>query len=55
MVQEFYSAINRREIAAIGDLFADDCIYEDLVFPKPFAGRGVRIIEEIVCSRVHTT
>lgn len=40
MVQEFYSAINRREIAAIGDLFADDCIYEDLVFPKPFAGRG---------------
>lgn len=41
MVQEFYAAINRREIASIGDLFADDCVYEDLVFPKPFVGRKV--------------
>jgi len=41
MVQEFYAAINRREIASIGDLFADDCVYEDLVFPKPFLGRKV--------------
>lgn len=39
MVQEFYAAINRREITSIGDLFADDCVYEDLVFPKPFVGR----------------
>jgi ketosteroid isomerase-like protein len=39
MVQEFYAAINRREIASIGELFADDCVYEDLVFPKPFLGR----------------
>jgi len=39
MVQEFYGAINRREIASVGDLFADDCVYEDLVFPKPFVGR----------------
>jgi len=41
MVQEFYGAINRREIASVGDLFADDCVYEDLVFPKPFVGRKV--------------
>jgi hypothetical protein len=47
MVQEFYAAINRREITSIGDLFADDCVYEDLVFPKPFVGRKVRIIQEL--------
>ncbi|KAG0569810.1 hypothetical protein KC19_6G117900 [Ceratodon purpureus] len=39
LVQEFYAAINRREIVQIGDLFAEDCVYEDLVFPKPFVGR----------------
>ncbi|XP_024399893.1 uncharacterized protein [Physcomitrium patens] len=39
MVQEFYAAINRREITSIGDLFADNCVYEDLVFPTPFTGR----------------
>lgn len=44
MVQEFYAAINRREIASIGDLFADDCVYEDLVFPKPFVGRKVMVV-----------
>ena len=46
MVQEFYAAINRREIASIGDLFADDCVYEDLVFPKPFVGRRVMIFQD---------
>ena len=46
MVQEFYAAINRREITSIGDLFADDCVYEDLVFPKPFVGRKVRTMKE---------
>ena len=42
LVQEFYAAINRREIDSIGTLFAEDCVYEDLVFPKPFLGRKVR-------------
>ncbi|CAM6075963.1 unnamed protein product [Sphagnum tenellum] len=39
IVQEFYAAINRREIDTIGELFAEDSVYEDLVFPKPFSGR----------------
>ncbi|CAM6021899.1 unnamed protein product [Sphagnum balticum] len=39
IVQEFYAAFNRREIDTIGNLFAEDCVYEDLVFPKPFSGR----------------
>ena len=46
LVREFYAAINRREIVQIGDLFAEDCVYEDLVFPKPFVGRKVMIVKE---------
>jgi hypothetical protein len=44
IVQEFYAAINRREIDTIGNLFAEDCVYEDLVFPKPFSGRQVQFL-----------
>lgn len=50
LVQEFYAAINRREIDSIGTLFAEDCVYEDLVFPKPFLGRKVRFF---LFVRVH--
>lgn len=52
MVQEFYAAINRREIVSIGDLFAEDCVYEDLVFPKPFVGRKVMVVTELCMSLV---
>lgn len=44
IVQEFYAAFNRREIDTIGNLFAEDCVYEDLVFPKPFSGRQVQFL-----------
>lgn len=50
MVQEFYAAINRREIASIGELFADDCVYEDLVFPKPFLGRKASILLQLTAT-----
>ncbi|KAK2967702.1 hypothetical protein RJ640_027742 [Escallonia rubra] len=39
VVRKFYDGINGRNLAAVEDLIADDCIYEDLVFPRPFVGR----------------
>ncbi|XP_002980066.2 uncharacterized protein LOC9649607 [Selaginella moellendorffii] len=38
-VRQFYSAINHRQLEIAGDLIASDCVYEDLVFSKPFVGR----------------
>ncbi|WOL01584.1 hypothetical protein Cni_G10301 [Canna indica] len=39
VVKEFYDAINRRDFPAVEPLIAEDCVYEDLVFPQPFVGR----------------
>jgi hypothetical protein len=50
IVQEFYAAFNRREIDTIGNLFAEDCVYEDLVFPKPFSGRQVQFLLLLIIS-----
>ena len=41
VVKEFYDGINRRDLAAIEGLIAEDCVYEDLVFSQPFVGRKV--------------
>ncbi|OEL14262.1 hypothetical protein BAE44_0024720 [Dichanthelium oligosanthes] len=39
VVREFYDGVNRRDLAAVEPLIAEDCVYEDLVFPRPFVGR----------------
>ncbi|GFQ00630.1 hypothetical protein PHJA_002206900 [Phtheirospermum japonicum] len=39
VVRKFYGGINGRDLASVEDLIAVNCIYEDLVFPKPFIGR----------------
>nr|CAB3472630.1 unnamed protein product [Digitaria exilis] len=39
VVREFYDGVNRRDLAAVGPLIAEGCVYEDLVFPRPFVGR----------------
>lgn len=39
VVEEFYACINRRDFDSVQDLIAEDCVYDDLVFPKPFIGR----------------
>ncbi|RWW32922.1 hypothetical protein GW17_00002381 [Ensete ventricosum] len=39
VVREFYDGINRRDLAAVEPLISEDCVYEDLVFPRPFVGR----------------
>ena len=42
VVREFYDGINRRDLSAVEPLISEDCVYEDLVFPRPFVGRKVR-------------
>ncbi|TVU04327.1 hypothetical protein EJB05_50093 [Eragrostis curvula] len=39
VVREFYDGVNRRDLAAVAPLIAEECVYEDLVFPRPFVGR----------------
>ncbi|KAK9200044.1 hypothetical protein WN944_015239 [Citrus x changshan-huyou] len=39
VVRRFYDGINGRDLASVEELIADDCVYEDLIFPRPFVGR----------------
>ncbi|KAF6159688.1 hypothetical protein GIB67_029946 [Kingdonia uniflora] len=39
VVKRFYGGINSRDISLVEDLIAENCVYEDLVFPRPFVGR----------------
>ncbi|XP_062207041.1 uncharacterized protein LOC133908859 isoform X2 [Phragmites australis] len=39
VVRRFYDGVNRRDLAAVEPLIAEGCVYEDLVFPRPFVGR----------------
>ena len=39
VVREFYDGVNRRDLAAVEPLIAEGCVYEDLVFPRPFVGQ----------------
>nr|GMD60745.1 uncharacterized protein LOC109148536 [Ipomoea batatas] len=39
VVRKFYSGINGRDLASVEGLIAENCVYEDLVFPQPFVGR----------------
>lgn len=41
VVRKFYAGINRRDLDSVEELIAEDCVYEDLVFPQPFVGRKV--------------
>lgn len=41
VVRNFYSGINSRDLASVENLIADNCVYEDLIFPRPFTGRQV--------------
>ncbi|KAE8022286.1 hypothetical protein FH972_008098 [Carpinus fangiana] len=38
VVRNFYAGINGRDLASVEDLIADNCVYEDLIFPRPFVG-----------------
>lgn len=41
VVRRFYGGVNCRDLSSVVDLIAVDCVYEDLVFAKPFVGRKV--------------
>lgn len=41
VVREFYDRINRRDLDGLEVLIGEDCVYEDLVFSRPFVGRKV--------------
>lgn len=44
VVRRFYGGINSQDLSAVEGLIADKCVYEDLIFPRPFVGREVRWI-----------
>ncbi|XP_055835961.1 uncharacterized protein LOC129904417 isoform X2 [Solanum dulcamara] len=39
VVRKFYAGINRRDLDSVEELVAENCVYEDFVFPQPFVGR----------------
>ncbi|XP_019444608.1 PREDICTED: uncharacterized protein LOC109348577 isoform X2 [Lupinus angustifolius] len=39
VVRNFYARINVHDVDSVQDLISDNCVYEDLVFPRPFVGR----------------
>nr|XP_017244410.1 PREDICTED: uncharacterized protein LOC108216225 isoform X1 [Daucus carota subsp. sativus] len=39
VVRKFYGGINGRDLSSVEPLIADNCVYEDLIFPHPFVGR----------------
>ncbi|XP_023518145.1 uncharacterized protein LOC111781680 isoform X2 [Cucurbita pepo subsp. pepo] len=43
VVRGFYDGVNRHDLASVEDLIAENCVYEDLIFSRPFVGRKVRI------------
>lgn len=41
VVRNFYGGINAHDVDSVEYLMAENCVYEDLVFPRPFVGRKV--------------
>ncbi|KAI0496201.1 hypothetical protein KFK09_022510 [Dendrobium nobile] len=39
VVRDFYDGINRRDLESVESLICEECVYEDLIFSKPFVGR----------------
>lgn len=39
VVRNFYEGINTHDVDSVAYLIAENCVYEDLVFPNPFVGR----------------
>lgn len=41
VLKNFYGGINAHDVDSVEYLIAENCVYEDLVFPRPFVGRKV--------------
>lgn len=48
-MRKFYGGINVQDLASVEELIAEKCVYEDLVFPRPFVGRKVLFC---ICHRL---
>lgn len=48
----FYSAINEKNIKQLDKLIADDCLFDDYSFSKPFQGKKVSLKQVFVCFNV---
>ena len=46
---KYYASYNDKNMAAVLDLIADNCVYQDLVYQEPFVGRAAvaKYFEEI--------
>lgn len=44
VVRKFYEGINGHDLASVENLIAENCVYEDLIFPQPFVGRKVSFL-----------
>lgn len=40
-IEQFYECINNKNVTQLGKYLANDCVYEDFSFPKPFQGKKV--------------
>ncbi|KAK1372352.1 Nuclear transport factor 2 (NTF2) family protein [Heracleum sosnowskyi] len=38
-IEQFYECINNKNVTQLGKYLANDCVYEDFSFPKPFQGK----------------
>ncbi|XP_020538609.1 uncharacterized protein LOC105643397 isoform X2 [Jatropha curcas] len=39
VVKSFYQGINDHDLSFVEKLIAENCVYEDLIYPRPFVGR----------------
>lgn len=40
-IEQFYECINNKNVKQLSTYLANDCVYEDFSFPKPFQGKKV--------------
>ncbi|XVF64384.1 hypothetical protein PTKIN_Ptkin09bG0165100 [Pterospermum kingtungense] len=50
LIQEFYRAINVKDIQKLDQLLSDDCVFQDLIFYIPFGGKQslINFLQEIM-------
>ncbi|XP_058097632.1 uncharacterized protein LOC131242777 isoform X4 [Magnolia sinica] len=50
VVRKFYDGINGRDLASVDFLIAENCVYEDLIFSRPFVGRKILQLNMIMIT-----
>lgn len=52
VVRQFYHGINTHDLVSVEPLIAENCVYEDLIFPQPFVGRKVVCLSTYSCISI---